>query len=408
MKNKLFPFLDQILVSGGNFLTVLLCANLLSLPDQGNIIISLSLYMAALLFSIAFVYAGIPVLSHKVKDVAGYNYTISVFHSVLSVVFIIVFLALYPLLLRFFDFTVELHEYAMLLLFIFFQQYADFARRSSYVSTPSGKTAFLFSLITYAPRVGALYFIQTPSLFLVFATLAATAFFPFLMTALTILKGKWQQHLSLNRNDFKEHLAFSTHIVQSVPIVWFTSYLPIFFLGAFNGAKAVAIVGTLRNLTNLANVFVEIIEVSQITKWVILEKDHKTAQVNQEITRVILLFLGGWGGILAIFLFGIDYFSYFLHGPYLKFQSILIILWFAYLAYFFSRIYMLKLRTLNNTRFEKQFAIAACIVALPASAMAYWFGVYGAALAYLSASLIPLIYFGVFHHQYAIYKKQVI
>jgi hypothetical protein len=137
-----------------------------------------------------------------------------------------------------------------------------------------------------------------------------------------------------------------------------------------------------------------------------LEKETKTTQVNREFKTIIILFVAGWSFILTLFIFGIGHFSYFLNTSYLEYQPILIILWITYLTYFFGRMYTLKLRTLKNTKFEKTYAIASCIIAVPTSILSYWFGIFGAASAFLIISLLPLIYFGIINQKYTIYPEK--
>jgi len=396
MRQKILPLLDQIVVSGGNFLTILLCAKLLTLGDQGSLIVSFSLYMALLLFSIALVYSGIPILYKKMSDPKKYFYSATLFHTAITLLFLTLLAIIYKPLVWYFDYNITYQTFGICLLFIFFQQYADFARRTAYVIS-SHTIAFFYSFVTYVPRIIALYVIQPHTLSEVFIILSATATVPFFFIFVQTIYLIRQEKLNIDLEMLKQHLTFSKNIIQTVPIGWSMAYLPIFAIGVFSGSAAVAIIGTFKTITNAANVFVEVIEVTYITQWHDIFQHKGEQALKKKIMETTFNFTIFWiFGIVAIYV-GYDHLIEILGNSYEGYLSILLILWGSYLAYFYGRMYVLYHRILSNTQIERDYAILGFIVTIASMYIIYRFGLIGAAMSFLMISTVPILLFIIPH-----------
>lgn len=394
-RKKILPFLDQILVSGGNSLTILLCAKFLSLEDQGILVVAFSLYIALLLFSIALVYSGVSILYKNMDNPSQYIYSVALFHTLFSLFFLICVVMLYKPLAWYFSYPLTLGVFAVFLLFLFFQQYIDFARRTAYVIS-SERSAFMYSFMTYVPRIIFLYVIQPKTLSLVFMILFATNLIPFLGVLSKILALKFQKNITLDIAVLKQHLIFSKHFVQTVPVAWLMTYLPIFFLGIFKGAASVAILGTFKNITNMANVFVEVIEVTYIARWHDVFKEQGRDILKKKIVQIVQIFTFFWAiGTLIIYV-GYDFLTNILGSLYQGYLLILFILWVSYLIYFYGRLYVLYYRILSDTKVERDYTAAGFLVTLMSAYVIYKFGLVGASVSFLLMFMIPLGFFLIF------------
>ena len=74
MGNLIIAFLDQLFVSGGNFITLALGANFLSLDDQGKLCYVISLYAIATLINVALIFSVAPVIKKSLHSISHVFY----------------------------------------------------------------------------------------------------------------------------------------------------------------------------------------------------------------------------------------------------------------------------------------------------------------------------------------------
>ena len=65
----------------------------------------------------------------------------------------------------------------------------------------------------------------------------------------------------------KEHLSYSRLFIAGTPLVWLWAYIPIFMLGIMHGKEQAALLGSIRGISNMANVLMEQIETKVVADW---------------------------------------------------------------------------------------------------------------------------------------------
>jgi len=389
---------DQITVSSGNFLTIFLGAIFLSLENQGILVFLLVFYFFVLVMSISLVYAPIQNLYPGHKEKFIYIYSAFLYHLFLSLVFIICVALLILFISSISNFGVEKEVLILFLSFVLFQQIADFVRRVSYIFlTP--KLSFLFSFLVYVPRIGLLIFLMPSSLhdyisFLFTATLVSS-----IVILMFFLRELFRSGiLRFQLSSLYEHIKFSRNIVYSAPIGWLAAYYPTVLLGVVSGPVLMGVLGTFRSLIGVANVLVEVIEVSLIPKLV----QEYTAGNSEFVNRVFLFLICGFV-ILSMFGVMIVYASFEsvvskVNVSYLEYMNVFFILIGAYVSYFFFRIYILYFRVKFITSVEIKLALLSIVTTILLTPLIYYFDIFGAAIIYLLAFLVPLILFSTYQY----------
>ena len=74
---KWMPLFDQVIVSGGNFLTVALCAHYLPLNEQGKLTYVIACYMALLLFNVSAIFQGASVRAPAENNKEKYLFSLA-------------------------------------------------------------------------------------------------------------------------------------------------------------------------------------------------------------------------------------------------------------------------------------------------------------------------------------------
>lgn len=383
--------LDQIIVSGGNFLTIFIAAFYLSLNDQGNFIILLSFYFFSLIMSISLVYSPMQAIYPKTKDKYDYIYTSFLYHILLSLVFVAVSLLATKAMNSFGLIKIPTTTAFYFSIFIFLQQLSDYARRSSYVFI-NAFVAFCFSAFLYISRISLLLISDIHLLNDVIILLIYTsAFGAFIILSYVIYK-KLKYKLQFNRTILNQHISFSKHLAYSAPIGWSIAYMPTLLLGLVSGPVLAGVLGTMRSLTGIANSFVEVIEVSVIAH---LSKSHhtnKSAHIKTTFQILIFIFIVFW---IIIFGLASEFYntviSYF-NKEFIAYSSILMLLWLAYLFYFLGRIHILYCRLLSITEAEFYNSIVSLITVVMFLPLIFFFEIKGAAIVYILSALFGALF----------------
>lgn len=383
--------LDQIIVSGGNFLTIFIAAFYLSLYDQGNFIVLLSFYFFSLIMSISLIYAPMQAIYPKINYNTDYIFTSFLYHILLSLLFVTVgFLATKAIsssgLIK-----ISTNTAFYFSIFIFLQQLSDYARRSSYIFM-NAFVAFSFSALLYISRITLLLVSEITILDDVIILLIYTSALGAFIIFSYVLYYKFKEDLHFNITILNQHITFSKHIAYSAPIGWSIAYIPTLFLGFISGPALAGILGTMRSLTGVANSFVEIIEVSVLAH---LSKSHyknETAYVKTTFQILIFVFVVFWVIIAGlVFEFYSTVISYF-NKEFLAYSYILMLLWLAYLFYFLGRIHILYCRLLSITEAEFYNSTVSLIIVIIFLPLIFFFDIQGAALIYVFTAFFGTIF----------------
>lgn len=386
-----WEILDQVTVSGGNFLLIAICAHKLSAEHQGVLVYIVAVYFFLLFLNIALYPSGAAVLGSKKEEheKVAYLSLLAQCQGYTAAFFSVLLGILILLLNTYYDWRLEYHDVFIILLFLFFQQLADFYRRSSYIFF-TAREAARSSLLVYVPRILLLSIIDGDNQSHVYMILALTAVPPVVYLHKSCgLKVR----ISVILSELDEHFRFSRLLVGSAIISWGWSFIPLFVLGYYRGNESVAVLGSMRSLTNISNVFLEQLEISVAAKLPKLYSNGEVSGISLLISKIVLF--GGvfWIlGLLIIWFFGELLLGYVLGDYYVDYKSVLFILWISILLYFFSRIVSIYARSLFNQKAEFVGSITSIVTAVVISPLLIIeYGVDGAALSFVCMFFMSVI-----------------
>ena len=382
---------DQILVSGGNFLTIFLGAIYLSLHDQGNLIILLSFYFFCLIASIALVYAPTQSLYPKFDNNSNYIFTGFLYHILISIALILLVVVSVHSMNLSDEVHISNNFLQSFLIFVFLQQIADYGRRVSYVIY-SSFVSFCLSAMLYLPRIIGLLIVEPNNLNDFLMVLIFANVIDGILVVVFIVSKKIKDALVFEKYMLKQHVLFSRNIFYSAPIGWSVAYLPTLVLGFFSGPFLVGVLGTLRGIVGVANLFVEMIEVSAISH--LASKNHKGEQAYVKLffQRLIVGFTISW---LIVFFLIYNFYRYgaeFVAPEFHEYQSIFLMLCLVYFIYFYGRMHVLYLRVFFNTKAEFYNSKVALVSTLLSFPLIYVFDIIGAASVLIVAQLFALFF----------------
>lgn len=378
---KLSSLADQVLVSGGNFLTIAICAHALPLSEQGKFTYVFASYMALLLLNVAGIFQGAAVRAPAQDG----SYRISLARLQLLQA---VSLSALVCLAWFgagdvFGWQATPTETALLFAFFVLQQMADFDRRTAYIFAGT-KRAIMSSALLYPGRLIGLALVRPDTVSQVLEVLIVSALVPAAVTAYAASRRKSSDAPSWARA-IGEHLAYSKLFIAGAPLGWLWSYIPIFMLGTMHGKEQAALLASIRGISNIANVLMEQLETKVVADWARLHHGDGPRVMEAAAKRMLKLGMTFWlSGMLLVALLGREIVSLVLGDLYAPHWHLLAIGWLGYGMYFLARVSGVKHRALGSNRIEfvgNLYGVAAALAAgyLLISA----FGATGAAWAYV-------------------------
>ena len=365
MLKKYASFIDQGLVSGGNFLTVAICAHFLPLEEQGKFIYVFSSYIGLVLLNVSGIFQGAAVRA----PTQGSQYEaqlakLQCFGAILCAVFIAMFWFVFG---SYFGWTLSIADLSLLFAFFAIQQMADFNRRSSYIFS-SALAATISSATLYPIRIVALLILQPRNIDAVLLILIVSAIFPALLTIRSI--GKLEKNSKTWLLSIKEHLYYSRLFIAGSLVSWLWSYAPVFILGMMEGKAAAALLASIRGISSAANIFMEQLETKAVADWSRLHHEEGAGRVLAEVKRLNRIAFVFWLTVmLGIFFFDKAIVTIILGDLYSSSAYILDIAWIAYGAFYVARVHGIWCRTLGNNKIEFISNTAGLIAAIVGS----WF-----------------------------------
>lgn len=389
MKRKLFlSITDQVVVSGGNFITIALGAYILPIAEQGKLAYVVSAYMATVLLNVAAIFAVAPVVKHEAAEPASYRYVLFQGQTLLAVLTALVITTALHFLGERIGWSISAVESGVLLLFLILQQFADFKRRAAYVFDSVTQACYA-SLWTYGLRIGLLVVLQPSTILEVLAILAGGALLTALATVLESVKqGRASRRAGRPKLAICLHLHLCKWSVLNAPLGWACFFFPIFLLGALGSEKEAAVLVSVRSIGNAANIALELLE-TQVPVW-LASTSAQHGRSSLKDASINLLRVGAclWAlGLVVVWMFGGTLIGWLLGANYSAYGSILVISWFANGIHFLGRVVGLHYRTAKSTKVE--FAgslggLAGLAIALPAIDR---YGVIGGAWSYVLVSM---------------------
>lgn len=376
-------------MSGGNFLTVALCAHYLPLNEQGKLTYVIACYMALLLFNVSAIFQGASVRAPAENNKEKYLFSLAGIQVIFALKGTAIVLGLLFLFGGKISWGLTFYEGFLTFIFLMLQQLADFDRRIAYVFHESS-LSFLSSAAVYPLRICLIALIRPEEILIVLVILSITSVVPAIKTIRRGLEG-----LSFRDSfrEMKEHLIFSRLLIVSAPLGWLWSYIPIFMLGLIYSTKEVAIVASIRSLTNVANILMEQIDTVAAAKLgrTLYEEGKEGLDL---ITRQLLtLGITVWlVGLILIYVYGKKIVFLVLGDKYSEHYLILMISWLAYGIHFVARVLGLKQRIFRNMMVEFIGNGSGVLVMLALSyAVIISGGVYGAAWMYVICAFSILL-----------------
>lgn len=339
---------DQIMVSGGNFLTIAICAHFLPLAEQGKFTYVFATYMGLLLFNVASIYQGAAVRAPKEE----LSYPSSLIRLQLTLAFLMAFAAclFWGSLGKRLGWEAEPTELILFFLFLVLQQLADFMRRAAYIFRTTTE-AIAASILVYPPRIVLLIVMQVSTLHEVLIVMVLSACFPAFANFIGIKEalkggGAWAKQ-AIN------HLVYSRWFIIGAPLAWMWSYIPIFLLGAMVGKEEAAVLASIRGVSNIANVLMEQLETRVVAEWARKKQAEDQLSVQNASKKLFRFGLTLWFvGFLTVFFWGAEIIKLVLGDVYVTHWWLLVIVWISYGVYFVSRVIGIKQRVSGSNKIE--------------------------------------------------------
>jgi O-antigen/teichoic acid export membrane protein len=383
---KLLPLVDQALVSGGNFITVILGARLLGLEGQGKFGYILSAYLSVSIFSQASIYQ-VASVDAPYSDHDHYYDFISLLQTFLSLgVSAITMVALF-FISKHSGWNISAFEVVSIFIFLTLQQWADFMRRGSYIFRDVN-AAVWSSLLVYPIRVLLILWARPHNILIFVWIMIATTFIP----SGNHLYKLWKQNIDFKSFFLflKKHYGRVKWLIMSSPFVWVWGNVPVFLLGIYSGFTQVAIFSTLRSITNMANVLMELLETSVSATAGRQYAQNGGNGLRELISKVMLVGVAAWFFVLVLLFISRYAIVQLLVGDaYVPYSNLLVLLWLGTLATFSYRTSSVKIRTAGQTAiiFVSLFlgavsSLIFSIVLIPEISL------YGASIALIIAPLI--------------------
>lgn len=346
---KFASLADQALVSGGNFLTIAICAHLLPLAEQGKFTYVFASYMALLLMNVSGIFQGASVRAPAQND--SYQPILARLQLIQASLLSLAICAAWFGAGGMFGWQATKVEAALLFAFLVMQQLADFDRRSAYIFSGT-KRAVYSSAALYPLRIIVLLLVRPETVSQVLWVLIFSSFLPALPALL--MAGKRQPAASNSWvNEVKAHLFYSRLFIAGAPLGWLWSYIPIFMLGMMHGKEQAALLASIRGIANIANVLMEQIETKVVADWAKIRHGDGAEVMEAAAVQLLKIGMGLWLlGLLVIALFGREIVALVLGNLYSPHWNLLLIGWGGNGAYFMARVYGIKHRALGSNRIE--------------------------------------------------------
>lgn len=385
-RQYLLSSLDQLLTSAGSFLLIIIGANYLGLHDQGKLAYIFSAYMFTVLVNVAVFFYSAPLVnctSCRSKEYSSVLQWAQLFFALLSSTSIILFFILAGDVL---SWNIAKLDALLFMLFLIFQQLADFKRREGYVFTTVYESV-KFSSSIHITRILLLLLFQPSDIREILIILGFASLWGLSKFLLDLRSFPFRlKYLKLE--EISKHIALSRYSIANAPLSWALFFFPVVLLGALHSPAVSGILLSIRSFTGVANILLEQLETiipAQLSK--IFHKDG-VLELKKRSWRLFNFGLVIWIIVsVVIFYFGDWAILIFLGDEYVQNSNILFILWVGSGIHFASRILGIRWRVTHNPKVELVSSLGGVIVLLGCIPLIASKGLMGGALAFV---YIPL------------------
>lgn len=346
---KLSSLADQVMVSGGNFLTIAICAHALPLSEQGKFTYVFASYMALLLLNVAGIFQGAAVRAPAQDN--SYPISLARLQLLQALLLSLLVCAAWFGAGNVFGWQASATEAGLLFAFLVVQQLADFDRRSAYIF--SGTRRAVYSSATLYPlRIVGLLVISPDTVSQVLLVLIVSAIIPAVFTLITSGRARSEDTQSWIKTT-KEHFTYSRLFIAGAPLGWLWAYIPLFMLGVMHGKEQAALLGSIRGISNIANVLMEQIETKVVADWARIRHGVGGPSFEAAVSRLLKIGIIFWlAGMVMTLVLGQEIVTLVLGARYSPHWNLLVIGWVGYGVYFLARISGIKHRTLGVNQIE--------------------------------------------------------
>lgn len=381
-----WSLLDQGLVSGGNFLTVVSCAHLLPLAEQGKLGYVLAGYMAVIILNMSAIFQWASVEAPRHSNKKTYVSGLALSQIILAIAFGLATAISIGFAIESTGENFGFHEIFLYTAFLFLQQLADFDRRVAYIlSGPARATKS--SALVYVPRIVLLLVLKPTDISNVLFLLLVAAIIPSLVTMWHALQGS-QGGITAIFARIKTRFYDTRWLLISAPLAWVCSSVPVFALGWIGNLGAVGAFVSIRSLANMSNVALELLETQMsATAGKLYITDRNSFYNLIKNIRKFGLFI--WGaGLVIVFTFGSAILKISFGNNYTQYKMMLVILWLANGLVFLFRLHAVELRTAEMSHVVTQGYLMSAIVMISAAyPIIHNYGVIGCASMVLLGAL---------------------
>lgn len=340
--------IDQMVVSGSNFLIFVLAARFLEAEEVAKYAYTFGFYMLIYMVANAWVYQNIMSTDRQSLDDGDVLYFAGL-NSLLVVFSIPVLIFSFQLVVADDFFDVSWAEVTFVVLFVAITQMIDFERRVVYfVSHSFFSGPIIVSVSGFLLRVFGLFIIQPDSfesfmLTLIVFSAPGLSFSVrrfsievysrelFSFARRQIIDGKW---MSLN-----------------IPVNWIWGQAPVFIIGTCVGLQAAGIYAVVRSIANLANVAMEMIPTYVASRLSNLYTTGQLGAYRKYIVRSISFGVFVWLiGLIVVSLFGSQILVLIIGGQYESYKALLILFWVFNIFIFVIRMQFIHLRFVERTK----------------------------------------------------------
>lgn len=348
-RRNMSSLIDQVLVSGGNFLTIAICAHALPLAEQGKFTYVFASYMALLLLNVAGIFQAAAVRA-PVQD-QSYRISLARLQFLQALLLSLLICATWIGFGNNFGWQVTAAEAGLLFLFLILQQLADFDRRSAYIFFGTSRAVYS-SAALYPIRIIGLLAVRPDTVSQVLLVLTVSALIPAALTIFAASQNRYGAAQSWTRA-IKLHLVYSRLFIAGAPLGWLWSYIPIFLLGIMHGKEQAALLSSIRGISSVANVLMEQMETKVVADWARVHHGAGTHSMKNAVSRLLKWGIVFWlFGMVVVGMFGREIVALVLGNLYAPHWHLLLIGWVGYGVYFIARVSGIKHRTMGSNRVE--------------------------------------------------------
>lgn len=338
---------DQLIVSGSNFLTVVLAAQFLPADDVAKYAYAFGFYMLVFMVANAWIYQNIMAMGvEKLQRENYFLHYLGLNFGLVLAAFPIVFVA-YLLLVSAEQAHLMWLSAVLVSFFVACNQLVDFQRRLLYYT----KKMFFYSpvqvsLIGFFLRIIVLMIFQ-PATFVDFMLILILSSLPIVLVQFCLL---WNAKLEGLRAFTIQQIQDGKWMTLNIPVNWAWGQAPVFIVGSFLGMHVAGIYAAIRSIANLANVAMEMIPTFFASRLSKLFTTGNQKGYQQYMRYLIGAGIFAWAlGIVVLFIFSEDILLLVLGEDYQAYSVLLWLFWGFNLALFLTRVQFLHLRFLELT-----------------------------------------------------------